>query len=124
MHDAQHPVYLFLHGRLRDLLNRQRIGHVVEYVHMRPDGVALKHHADIALFRLHERFAAGNELIVDIHFARGRPFKPGHNAQHRRFAAAGGAQQGHEFSVLENFVEFTKHGIGSERFGNALDRYV
>ena len=75
----------------RHFLDFKRICHIIKYIHMRPNGVRLKNHADMAFFRRHEdpgvRFA--DYLVADGDFAFGRPFKAGNHPQHCRLATAG-----------------------------------
>ena len=71
---------------------------------MRPDGVGLKHHADVAPLRRNECAVGGaiNGLIVDQNFAGHRLFQSGDAAKRRGFAAAARAEQGKQFA-LANF---------------------
>ena len=90
---------------------------------MGPHGVALEHHADAALFRGDEGFAAGHQLIVDVQFAGGGLFKARDDAQHGGFAAAGGAQEGDEFSVAKGFVKLFEHHVIAKGLGDVFNRY-
>ena len=88
---------------------------------MRPHGIALKHHADIPLFRRHKGFPAGNQLIINVDLARGRLLKPGNHAEHGGLAAAGGPEKGNEFTVLKGFVEIPEHHILTKGLGDMPD---
>ena len=118
MDDGQHPADVFLDRLPGRFFDGQRVGHVVKHVHVRPDGVGLEHHADVPLFRGHEGLPAGDQLVVDVHLAFRGLFKPGDDAQHGGLAAAGGAQQGHEFSVPEGLGEILQDDVAPEGFGD------
>jgi ABC-type nitrate/sulfonate/bicarbonate transport system ATPase subunit len=75
-----------------DLERKRRI---LEDAHMRPDGVGLEHHAEIAPVRGDEDspLRREHELPTYRDLARLRPFEPGDRAQRRRLPAAARAEQ-------------------------------
>ena len=121
VHNGEHPFHRAFDLRLRRVPDGQRVGHVVEHVHVRPHGVALEHHAHAALFRRHEGLPAGDELPVDIDFAARRLFKARDHAQHGGLAAAGRAEQRDEFAVLKFRVKRLEHNIVPKSFGDVPD---
>ena len=75
----------------------QAIAHVLDHVHVREQGVALKHHADIALGG-----AQRGDIFAphDDPARRGR-LQPGNHAQRGGFAAAGRPQNGGERALAD-----------------------
>ena len=65
-------------------------GDVVEDGHVRPDGVALKDHANVTFVRRHQRRgrARKDHAGADLDLASGRRLEPGNAAQGARFATA------------------------------------
>ena len=90
---------------------------------MRPNGITLEHHADIALFRRQKRFSAGNQLIPDVQFTGGWFFEAGDDSQERRFSTAGRAKQGNELSILKRLVYFLQHNSIAKSLGNMIQFY-
>ena len=82
-------------------LLRQRISDVLKNRHMRPDGVGLKDHADVAPLRRNECAVrrAVNRMIVDQNFPGQRLLQSGDAAKRRRFAAAARTEQGKQFAL-------------------------
>ena len=75
---------------VRHAADLQAIADIVRYAHVGEKRVGLEHHADIAPFDRHRRHV----LAVEQHLAAGiGQFEAGDDAQHRGFAAAGGAEQ-------------------------------
>ena len=99
----------------------QGIGHVVEHIHMRPDGVALENHADAALFGRNKGFAARDQSPVDEYLTRGGLFKARNDAEHGGLSTAGRPEKRDEFAVTEGRVEFTEHHVVSKCFGDVLN---
>jgi hypothetical protein len=82
-----HPLFHFARG---DLTQPERVGDILEYRFVRPQGVGLKHQPKIA--RLGRNFAA-RIAVIDRMFADGYPpaggfLQPGHRAQQGGFPAA------------------------------------
>src|SRR5439155_12526939 len=80
----------------------ERKGDVFKDVQMRPDGVGLKHHADVALVRRDGDAARGREdqIVADKNLSFVRLLQTSHGAQGRRLAAATGSEQGIELPRL------------------------
>ena len=82
-------------------VNVIREGHVLEHRHVREERVGLEHHRDAPLF--------GRQVVdaapADLQRTRGDLFQPGDQAQQRRFAAAGRADENDEFAVLDADVD-------------------
>ena len=82
-------------------LDFERVGDVVKDAFVWPNGVTLKNHADVALFRWHEN-AVGEVSkcgFAELDFTVGRPLESGNHPQCGGFAAAGWPQQADEFAV-------------------------
>ena len=81
----------------------EREGRVLEHVHVRPDGVGLEHHAEIALVgRDEDALGRGvDEAPADLDLARGRPLQPRDRAQRRGLAAAGRAEQREQLALRD-----------------------
>src|SRR6185369_6002000 len=77
------------------------VGDVLEYAHMRPDGVRLEHHVDPAPLRRDIAAVGGDHFGPDANGAVRRRLEAGDAAQSRRLAAAAGAEQGNELAVLD-----------------------
>ena len=79
-------------------------GHVFRHRHVGIERVGLEDHADIALLgrRLVET------LAVQAHLAPADLFQAGDHAQQRRLAAAGGADEDHEFAILDAQVDVSR----------------
>jgi len=62
---------------------------------VRPHGIGLEHHADVALARAHQQVALGlrHDATADRDAAAGRMLEAGDTAERRGLAAARGAQQ-------------------------------
>ena len=77
-------------------LAEQGIGDVLSHIHMWIEREHLEHESDISLAR---RFLS-NFFTIDIDFAAGWKFKPGHHAQRRRLATARWAKQHEKFAIF------------------------
>ena len=97
--------------RLRHVGKFQAKGHVVEQIHVRIEGVGLKHHRDAA-------FGGGNivdDLAANGQGATGNFFESGDGAQQRGLAATGRADEHHEFAVPHLKIDVAQHmnvGVG------------
>ncbi len=80
----------------------KRITDILRNAHMRPHGIGLEHHADLALVNRNQQtfFAREDRLIVDPNLSRVGNFQPRDASQSRRLAAAGRAQQREELPGL------------------------
>ncbi len=105
-----------LHHLVTDLLAvepplhlAQRERHVLEHVHVRPDGVGLEHHADVALVGRHHDMllVRKDELVIDDDLAGGRPLETRETTQCRGLAAPRRPQHGVELAVLDLDVDPT-----------------
>ena len=87
------------------------------------DGVArierilLQHQSHVALGRA----PIGNIDAVDEHLARGRLLEPGDQAQRRRLAGAGLAEQHEELAVGDVEIEVLQRGVAAEGLGDVLE---
>jgi hypothetical protein len=82
-------------------LHPQAKCHVFEHGHMGKQGVALKDGINVAMFRRN----VGDIPIVEFDMAHINAFQPGNQAKHSGFAAAGRAEQGEEFAVIDGQVK-------------------
>ena len=91
-------------GRLQDALLDLVLGHfavsqaechVFVHGHVRIQGVALEHHCDVAVLRLH----VVDQRVADEHVARGDRLQARDHAQRGGLAAAGGADENDELAV-------------------------
>ncbi|MNW05154.1 hypothetical protein D3C71_2013580 [compost metagenome] len=67
------------------------------------------------------RGQAADVLAVDQDAARFRLQKAGYRAQQRRLAAAAGAQQGHEFPLLDLQIDAVKRLVGAKAHRHVFD---
>src|SRR5262249_14516140 len=95
----------------------QAEAHVLAHRHVRIERVGLEHHGDIAILRIEIVDAA----IADVDLAAARLLQAGHQAQERRLAAAGRADQHQEFAVGDGKVEALEHGARAEVLAQRLD---
>ena len=101
--DLHDPLLDLVLGHLAQL---QAVGHVVKYVVVGQQGVALEHHGGIA-------FVGGqgvDGLVAQIDLALVGAFKAGDHPQCGGLAAAGGAQQRHKAARL-NIQRYVAHGV-------------
>ena len=86
-------------------------------VQVRPQGVVLEHHRGVAGFR-----GQGGDVAPAEHDGAGvLPDQPGDDAQERGFAAAGGAEQEHEFAGFDGEVDAAEHGRPAVGLRDASD---
>ena len=98
---VQHAHDLVADVLLGEPAHLQRKRHVLEDVHVRPDGVGLEHHAEIALVRRDENALVRriDEPAGDLDLARNRLLQPGDRAQRRGLAAARRPEQREQFAL-------------------------
>ena len=95
----------------------QTEGDVLLHSHVREQGIALKHHIDGAL--VGGKF--GNVLTVQNDFALIRAFHARQHTQQRGFTAAGAAQKGKDFMLINIQVDVIDSVIVTKLFHQALD---
>ena len=93
--DARRLVHPALDLVLRELPQLQAKRHVVEHAHVGVERVVLEHHGDVAVARRH----VVDDVAADPDLPGGNLFQPGDHAQRGGLAAAGGADQHHEFAI-------------------------
>src|SRR5258708_27272276 len=73
----------------------QGIGRILEHAHMRPDGIGLEHHSNIAVIERYVFPGRGIEHFdsADLDAAGIRRLQPGNGAQRRGLAAARWTEQ-------------------------------
>ena len=101
---AQHPgrlLHLFLAFFFGHMMHLEAEGDVVGDVHLGIEGIALKHHGDIAVFGLH----AIDQSVPNIELASTGCIQASHQAQDRAFAGTRGSDQHHKFVVLDSQAE-------------------
>src|SRR5437867_1722344 len=79
----------------------QREGDVLEDAHVRPDGVRLEDHADVARVRRNEPSRSRQHRLVEPDDAVLGTLESGDAAERRRLAAAGGAEDREEAAVRD-----------------------
>jgi len=130
LHELKHlryPASDFLLGYLPVL---QGVGHVVEHVHVRPDGVSLKDHPESPLFRRQIDILSPrpDDLAADGNLPRIRGFESHNAAQQRGLAAATGTEQGENLIGGNSEIDLVQGpdslAFRTEILGNALDAYV
>ena len=82
-------------------LDPQAKGHVLEYRHVAKQGVVLEHEANVALAHMEIR----GILAADDDAATVRLLQPGDDPQQGGLAAAGGAEQGDQLTVVKIEVD-------------------
>jgi hypothetical protein len=99
----EHPRDLLVDGCSWNVADRQWVGHVVEHGHVRPDGVALKHHAHVASVGLNEdtRLGVDHRRTGDADPSAVDAFETGDHAQRGGLAAAGRTQQGEHLAAFD-----------------------
>ena len=75
--------------------------HVLVNRHMGIEGIALEHHGDVPVFRLH----IVHQLPVDVQLAAGDLLQAGNHPQRGGLTAAGGADKDDELLVLNVQIE-------------------
>src|SRR5262245_51508975 len=95
---------------------------------MRPDGVGLKHHAELTLLRRHPRgrVVRGNNMAGDPYFTPIGSFKAGHAAEQGGLAGAAGTNDDEELSFgdfqVESFDRGNRAVANDETFIQTADR--
>ena len=120
--EVQNPGRLrhaLLNRRGRRLAQLQAERHVVGNGHVRIQRIALEHHRDVAVLRLH----IVDDLAVDGDRAAGNLLEPGQHAQQRRFAASRWANQHHELAVMDVEADAVNNLGATEGFFDVLERY-
>ena len=89
----------------------QAIGHVVEDRHVRPDGVALEHHAQVSLLGRQKDLVrhGGDVVALDLDVAAVGMLEAGDAPERRGFAASRRPQQGDELTLFDGEVD-SRHG--------------
>jgi hypothetical protein len=120
-HHVEHRHHLLLDlapGQLARARHAQGIGRVLEHAHMRPDGVGLEHHADIAIVErdIRSGLRAEHFLAVEHDAPRVRRLQARDCAQRRRLAAARWPEQGEQFALgdVERHAEHAAAGPALE----------
>ena len=90
---------------------------------MRPHGVTLEHHADIAVLGIEVDAAlgAGDRVATDPYLAAIRLLEPGNASQSRRLAAAGRTEQGHELTLGNGEIDVLHRHLGTEILKQVVD---
>src|SRR5690606_38610272 len=90
---------------------------VLEDIHMRPERMALEHHAGRTLLGRQAR----NVFAINGDRAVSRLLEPSDHAQQGRLARAGWSQQADEFAILDIEREIVDGANHAEQLGNAGD---
>ena len=100
-HRLQHPHDPLADFGLGEPAHLERKRGVLKDVHVRPDGVGLKHHAEIALVGRNENGPARriDRAPADLNLARSGLFQARDRAQRRGLAAARGAKQREQLAL-------------------------
>ena len=108
-----------------NFLNFKRICNVFGNSHVRPYGIRLENHADIAFFGRHESifYMRAYAVVADINFTFCRSFKAGNHTQRSCFAAAGRAEERNKFAVLYGKVKIAYGRNITKPFKNMLYTY-
>ena len=120
--EAQHRVHPFVDLGAVGFADFQRIGHVLAHRHVRPDRIALEHHADVALLRRQED-ALGLGCVdepADADAAAVDAVQAGDAHQRRGLAATGGAEQGEELAARNAKRNIVHRPVVAEPFDQAL----
>ena len=117
LHQLQHVFHALVQLVLGNPVSAQAKSHVVPHIHMRKQGVGLEHHVHGALIR----GQVGDISVRQPNPPGGRSFKTCQHAQQSRFAAAGCAQQGKNFTSVDAQVDVVHSQGVTKAFGQALD---
>ena len=98
----------------------QAVGDVLAHGHVRIERVGLEHHRDVAVLGLD----LADVALSDKDVAFGLRFEARDDAQQRRFAAARGAQDHHEFAVGDFAVDAMDDRDVAEGFADAAQAYA
>ena len=107
----------------RQLADLQREGDVLEHAQVRPDGVGLEHHAEVALVRRHRHGLGGIEhhAAADLDAAGVGRLQAGDAAQRRGLAAAGGPEQADELAVGGDEAHVVDDELVAEALAEPID---
>ena len=108
---------------LSQLADLQREGDVLEHGQMRPDGIGLEHHADVALVRRHRHALRRieHDAAADLDVPRIGGLEAGDAPQRRRLAAARGAEQADELAVGGNEAHVVDDELVAEALAEPID---
>ena len=86
----------------------QRKSDVLKNVHVRPNRVGLKHHADFALLggNKYPRHGRIDHASADFDFSSVRPFQAGDASERGRLAATAGSQKNAEIALGNFQIDF------------------
>ncbi len=112
--DLAHPAVDLILFRLLDL---QAEGDVVIHRHRGKKRIALEHDADAAVLDGN----AGDVAVLDHDAAAGRLDKARDGAQGRRFAAAGGSEEGKELALLDMDIDAMQGGEVAELHNDVVE---
>ena len=118
-HQFQRPRDPGLGLGLADLPHLETEGDVAGHRHVREESIALEHHAGVAT----EGWKLGHVLIADEDASRGRLDEARDHAERRRFAAAGGSQQGHQLALLDAQRDVVDHAVGAVDLDQMVECY-
>src|SRR3990167_5973869 len=107
----------FFAGALLFRLHAQAEGDVVEHRHVAKQGVVLEHEADVAVAHV----MAGNVFAMELDAAGVGGFQAGDDTQQAGFAAAGRAEQGHQFAAVDVQVDVVQGTESAEVFADIAD---
>ena len=103
--ELQHLGHAPAHRLALDAAQAQPVADVAEHGHVRPQGVGLEDHGDVALLR-RER----GDVLAEQADGPARGFlEAGDGAQQRGLAAAGGTEDGHELARRDGKVDAVQH---------------
>ena len=117
--DIRSPAHLLVYLLFRQLFELQRKRHILIDRHVRVERIALKNHCDVPVL--------GGDVVhpalVDIQLARGYLLKPRYHAERCGFAAAGRADEHHEFLILylKRQVRYDRHLAVIKGFNNVFE---
>ena len=104
--------------RRADTGHLQRIADIFLHAHVRPQGVVLEDDADVALFRRHTCGRGGHLAPAKPDGAGVQRLEARDQPQHRRLAAAGGAENGDELPVVDRQGHPVHHPLAAIAPGN------
>ena len=114
LHQLKRLLHTLLYLRLGDLPRLETVGHILRDGQMGEDGVVLEDHADVALMR---RYVVDTP-VAEVEVAALDGVEAGDHAEQGRLAAAGGTEQGEEFSLMDgdgNAVKRCKISVTLDR---------
>ena len=116
MNNLHNGVDLLFNLILRHFFDFERICDVVKNGHVRPNGIALENHADVAFFRRNKGLVGRNNSVVNGDGTACGFFKAREHTEHGGFSASGRAKQGYKLLVLKNLVELLQNFDIAEAF--------